>query len=347
MTLKERVESFSELGRILRDALDGNEAGITTGLNAVINDQQFKNQWFTPENVRMAISAIAGELTSENLEKWTGLYQIPDQVTIPVNVGVVMAGNIPLVGFHDFLSVLVTGNKLIAKKSTKDPDLITFVSDLLIHINPGFRDKIAFADGTLEGFDAIIATGSDNSSRYFEYYFGKYPHIIRKNRTSIAIIEGNETAAELNLLGNDIFSYFGLGCRSVSKIYIPGGYDIAGMVSNWSAFAKIINHNKYANNYDYNKAVFIVSKEPFIDSGFLLLKENKGLSSPVAVLYFEYYDSLAEAVKKIENAKDKIQCIISRNYTPFGHSQSPHLWDYADGIDTVEFLLKKNQAVIL
>lgn len=341
MILKELIDSFSELGRILRDALDGKEAGIAAELNTVINDQHFKNQWFTSENVRMAISAIANELTGENLTKWTDPYQIADEVTNPFKVGVVMAGNIPLAGFHDLLSVLITGNNLIAKKSSKDTDLIVFIADLLADINPGFRDRIVFTNETLTEFDAIIATGSDNSSKYFEYYFGKYPHIIRKNRNSVAIIEGNETPNELTLLGHDLFAYFGLGCRSVSKIFVPKGYDIAGMAPNWRPFSQIINHNKYANNYDYNKAISIVNKEPFIDIGFLLLRENEALASPVAVLHFEYYDSLAEVDQKIQSAREKIQCIFGRNNTPFGQSQSPSLWDYADEIDTVEFLQKK------
>ncbi len=341
MTLNERIESFSELGRILRNSLEGADTRYSSDLEKLINDQQYKNQWLTPENVRMAIKAIADELTHENLINWTNRYPSLDSVDSAINVGVIMAGNIPLVGFHDFLSVLISGNNLIAKTSSKDPELIVYISNMLCNINPGFKKKITFTDGLIKGFDAVIATGNDNSSRYFEYYFGKYPHIIRRNRNSVAIIEGFETEAELSKLGSDIFSYFGLGCRSVSKIYLPSGYDITEMTHNWSRYSTIINHNKYANNYDYNKAVFLVNKEKFIDTGYLLLKENKGIASPVSVLYFDLYNSINEVFQEVEDSREKIQCIVNRRNIPFGMAQSPRLWDYADGTDTIDFLLKK------
>ena len=253
-----------------------------------------------------------------------------------------MAGNIPLAGFHDFLSVLISGNNLIVKTSSKDSELIVYISDILCSINPSFRDNIEFAEGTLSNFDIVIATGSDNSSRYFDYYFGKYPSIIRKNRNSIAIIEGDETGDELEGLGTDIFSYFGLGCRNVSKIYVPKGYDFRSMIRYWDTFAGVISHPKYANNYDFNKAVYLVNKEAFYDAGYILLKEDSRISSPVSVLYYEYYESQTALKQQIELLKEKIQCMIGRHNIPFGKAQSPNLWDYADGIDTIEFLLKKN-----
>ncbi len=314
----------------------------SSDLENLINDQQYKNPWFTPDNVRMAIKAIADELTYENLESWTSSYPELNSKRKSINVGVVMAGNIPLVGFHDFLSVLIAGHTLTAKTSSKDQQLIVFISKVLCEINPEFSDKITFTEGLLKGFDAIIASGSDNSSRYFEYYFGKYPHIIRKNRNSIAIITGSETKEALSRLGSDVFSYFGLGCRSVSKIYVPDGYDIKSLTAAWKEYDHVISHNKYANNYDYNKAVFIVNKDEFLDAGFLLCKNSTGISSPVAVLYFEYYDSINNVYMEIERIKTKIQCIVSDNDIPFGMAQLPHLWDYADGLDTIDFLLKKN-----
>lgn len=343
MTLKERIESFSDLGRILRNSLTGTDNRFSSELEKLINNQQYKNPWFTPENVRMAIQAIADELTFVNLKIWTEQYPELGSDNKSANIGVVMAGNIPLVGFHDFLSVIITGNNLITKTSSKDPELIVFISNILCDINPGFKKKITFTDGLLRGFDAVIATGSDSSSRYFEYYFGKYPHIIRKNRNGVAILEGNETEEELSKLGIDVFSYFGLGCRSVSKIYLPAGYDIAKMSLNWSRYSAIINHNKYANNYDYNKAIFLVNKEEFIDTGYLIFKENKSISSPAAVLYFSFYNSSNDVFQEVENRMGKIQCIIGSRNIPFGKAQAPHLWDYADGIDTVDFLLKKNE----
>jgi len=341
MNLEERIKSFAVLGEILRNVLNGRSGSYGEQLNALIDNQHKLNPWFTPENVRTAVKAIADELTEENLIKWTNAYPELKKNINPVKAGVIMAGNIPLAGFHDFLSVLISGNNLIAKTSSKDSELIVKISEILCSINPGFRVKIEFTEGTLANFDVVIATGSNNSSRYFEYYFGKYPNIIRKNRNSIAIIEGNETDAELESLGTDIFSYFGLGCRNVSKIYVPKEYDFSAMTRNWDAFSSIISHNKYANNYDFNKAVYLVNKEIFHDTGYLLFKEERVLSSPVSVLHYEYYDSQTAVKLQTELLKEKIQCVVGRHNIPFGKAQSPHLWDYADGIDTLEFLLKK------
>lgn len=341
MNLSERIEAFSELGELLRNTLAGKPTKYSSNLTQLIETQHLKNQWFTPDNVRMAIKAIADEMTLENLTKWTNAYPALKLPCRQIRVGIIMAGNIPLAGFHDFLSVLITGNNLVAKTSQKDAELIVFLSEILCDINHGFADKIKLSQETLSDFDAIIATGSDNSSRYFEYYFGRYPNIIRKNRNSVAIIGGSETDEELQNLGTDIFSYFGLGCRNVSKIYVPEGYDFTNMIRSWNSFAGIMNHNKYANNYDFNKAVFLVNKEKFMDTGYLLLKENNALSSPVAVLYYELYKSVDKVNGQLENLKEKIQCKVGRNFIPFGKTQSPQLWDYADGIDTIEFILKK------
>jgi len=342
MRLKERIESFSELGQVLRDSLGEKATRYSSELGDLINTQQFKNAWFTPENVRMAIKAIANELTYGNLEKWVNSYPELNSERESINVGVVMAGNIPLVGFHDFLAVLISDYSLTAKTSSKDQQLIVFINKILCDINPEFRNRVTFTDGLLKGFDAVIATGSNNSSRYFEYYFGKYPHIIRRNRNSAAIIRGEETEKEISDLGLDIFSYFGLGCRSVSKIYLPDGYDISKMTQNWSQYSALTNHRKYGNNYDYNKAIFIVSKDKFVDTGYLLIRESKELTSPIAVLNYEFYNSIKDVYQHIKEISNLIQCIVSRNDIPFGMAQLPHLWDYADGIDTIDFLLKKN-----
>jgi hypothetical protein len=347
MNLEERIKSFAVLGETLRRFLDDKSASGNERLNMMIGIQHIHNPWFTPDNVRKAVTSIANELTPENLTIWTGNYPLLNVMTHPLRVGLIMAGNIPLVGFHDFLSVLISGNNLIAKTSSKDRDMIKFVSDTLCDINPLFKDKIEFTEGTLTNFDAVIATGSDNSSRYFDYYFGKYPNIIRKNRNSIAILEGDESDDDLENLGTDIFSYFGLGCRNVSKIYCPEGYNLKNMCEHWNNFSEVISHSKYANNYDFNKAVFIVNRESFLDTGYLILKEDSRLSSPVSVLFYEYYKS-REAVKhQTEHLKVKIQCIVGKHDIPFGTAQSPHLWEYADGIDTIEFLLKKKLAGIL
>jgi hypothetical protein len=347
MNLEDRIKSFALLGETLREALNNPSSVYYDDLNAIVLNQQIINPWFTPENTRMAFRAIANELSLENLVEWTGRYPELNNRRHPLKTGVIMAGNIPLVGFHDFLSVLVSGNNLIAKTSSKDSQLITVISQMLCSINPEFTGRIEFTDGTLKNFDMVIATGSNNSSRYFEYYFGRFPNIIRKNRNSIAIIEGDESAEELKALGTDIFSYFGLGCRNVSKIYLPQGYDVSSLLNIWDVFSGIISHSKYANNYDFNKAIYIVNKEKFHDTGYLLLKEDKAISSPVSVIHYEYCDSQGFITQQTDQLKDKIQCIVGRNNTQFGKSQFPSLWDYADNIDTLEFLLKKNMAGIL
>lgn len=347
MNLQERIRSFAALGESLRNSLDEKSERTDDKVNVLIKSQQIHNPWFTPENVSRAAKSIANELTIENLIRWTNRYPRLDEEAIPLNVGIIMAGNIPLVGFHDFLSVLITGNNLIAKTSSKDHELMVYIRDILCSINPLFAEKIEFTEGPLSNFDAVIATGSDNSSRFFDYYFGKYPNIIRRNRNSIAIIEGNETDDEIESLGIDIFSYFGLGCRNVSKIYFPKGYDLNSVFKHWNNFSYITSNTKYANNYDFNKAVYIVNKETFYDTGYLLIKEDSRLSSPVSVLYYEYYESQDAVKQQTELLKEKIQCVVGRHNIPFGKAQSPELWDYADGIDTIEFLLKKKIAGIL
>jgi hypothetical protein len=341
MNLKKRCEAFAELGSLLRKTISDIGRGEKTDMDQLIRSQYNKNQWFTSENVIAAISAVADELTPGNLEKWTSMYPELENSSEKHNVGVIMAGNIPLVGFHDFLCVLITGNKLIARTSSKDSDLIVYISELLCSINNEFREMINFTEGTLTGFDAVIATGSNNTSRYFEYYFGKYPHIIRKNRNSIAILDGTETYDEIKELGKDIFSYFGLGCRNVSKIYLPEGYDIANLTRCWNDYSPVAMNSKYANNYDYYKAIFLVNREPFTDTGYLLMKEDKKIASPVAVLYYEYFSTYGNLIKEIKLIEENIQCTVSKNHTPFGQAQKPALWEYADGIDTIEFLLKK------
>ena len=347
MDLQERIKSFAALGETLRNSLDEKSGTTNDKLNVLIASQHIYNPWFTPENVRRAVTEIANELTEENLTRWTNRYPTLNEEIIPFKVGIIMAGNIPLVGFHDFLSVLITGHNLIVKTSSKDHELIVYISDILCSINPSFAEKIIFTEDSLTNFDVVIATGSDNSSRFFDYYFGKYPNIIRRNRNSIAIIEGDETDDEIESLGIDIFSYFGLGCRNVSKIYCPKGYDLKSVFKHWNNFSTITSNSKYTNNYDFNKAVYIVNKETFYDTGYLLLKEDTRLSSPVSVLYYEYYESQHAVKQQTELLKEKIQCIVGKHGIPFGKAQSPELWDYADGIDTIEFLLKKNLAGIL
>lgn len=340
MNLNDRISAFAELGHRLREGLEG-KGEFAGQLGTVIDNQHINNPWFTPDNVRMAVGAIAGALTKSGLEQWTSAYPHLQTEVKPMTVAVIMAGNIPAVGFHDMLSVLISGNNLLAKTSARDTDLINLFSEILCHINGQFRGKISVTDAQVTGFDAVIATGSDNSARYFEYYFGKYPSIIRRNRNSLAILEGNETDKELEDLGKDVFSYFGLGCRNVSKVYVPRGYDMERMIRSWEKFGAVISHSKYAGNYDFNKAVYLVNKEPFLDTGHLLIKKDSRLSSPVAVLYWDDYSSRDELAVQTEALQKKIQCIAGYNYLPFGTTQYPDLWDYADGVDTLLFLSEK------
>jgi len=300
------------------------------------------NGWFTKENIHFAINSWAEALKEDSLENWLSAYKF-DEVS-PKTVAIIMAGNIPLVGFHDFLSVLITGHNVIVKQSSKDKQLLPFLVKYLEYVEPQFKGKISFTEERVIGYDAIIATGSDNTARYFEYYFKNKPHIIRKNRNSVAILTGNETDAQLHLLGEDIFRYFGLGCRNVSKLFVPKDYIFDKLFEAVYDWHPLMDIHKYANNYDYNKAVYLMSEFNFLDNGFFMLKEDESYSSPIATCFFEYYENPEALKSKLQADADKIQCVVTNgfyeNEIAFGQTQSPHLWDYADGVDTVSFLLK-------
>ncbi len=295
-----------------------------------------KNPWFTPDSIHIAVQNIAKQyLQKEKLQKWLAAYEIPIQ---PKKVGIVMAGNIPLVGFHDFLCGYISGHTLLLKLSSKDEILIAHIIKKLAEWDPEVLGQIKIAE-KLNGCDAYIATGSNNTSRYFEEYFGKYPHIIRKNRTSVAILEGNETEEELEKLADDVFLYYGLGCRNVSQLYIPQGYDITKLFKPFAKYEDLINHNKYKNNYDYYLAIYLLNKVNCLTSGAVLLVENPSPFSAVSVLHYQFYetkekDALIDKLK----ASNEIQCIVAKDQTPFGISQCPALKDYADGVDTMQFL---------
>jgi len=253
-----------------------------------------------------------------------------------------MAGNIPLVGFHDWLCVFVTGNRAKVKLSDKDRRLLPVLVNKLGEWSHQSREQTIFIGDTdkLTGFDAVIATGSNNTARYFEQYFGKYPHIFRSNRTSLAVLKGDETPEELRLLGNDIFHYFGLGCRNVSHIMVPEGFDLNRIFEAVYPFGEIIHHHKYANNYDYNRAVFLLNQVPFLDNHFVMLRESSDLFSPLAVVHYQYYRSGTEIYEYLTLNESKIQAIIGKGFIPFGQAQCPTLADYADGVDTMEFLTR-------
>ncbi|WP_419211408.1 acyl-CoA reductase [Maribacter sp. X9] len=300
------------------------------------------NGWFTMDNCMHAFYEWGNLLTRENLNDWLAKYDVRSNKEI--TVALIMAGNIPLVGFHDLLSVLITGNKALVKLSSNDQKLIPLLIDYLKDIEPYFKDKVVFTKEKLGHYDAVIATGSNNTARYFEYYFSKKPNIIRKNRNSVAVLKGTETTAELTALGEDIFRYFGLGCRSVSKLFVPTEYDVDAFYKAIYPYSEIINHHKYANNYDYNKAVYLMSEFKILDNGFLVLKEDESYASPIASVFYEHYTDLEELRSRLIAEKEKIQCIVSSGFIEveftFGETQKPSLSDYADGIDTVEFLLR-------
>ncbi len=344
MTLETRIKAFSELGLLLQKYTESKDldSNFSQKLVNVIRNAELQNAWFTQEYIQCAIKEWANLLTVDNLSSWLQPYSF-DHFE-PKKVAVVMAGNIPLVGFHDFLSVLISGHNFIGKLSSNDNVLIPFLAQELIHIEPHFESKIEFTKNKLPRFEAVIATGSNNTARYFEYYFKEKPHIIRKNRNSAVIIDGTETKEELERLGNDIFKYFGLGCRNVSKLFVPKAYNFDQFFKAMFAYKEIINHHKYANNYDYNKAVYLMSSIELLDNGFLLLKEDTQFSSPIGVLYYETYESDSKLKRRLDNAKDNIQCIVGKHplsEVDFGQAQAPRVDDYADGVDTMRFLTQK------
>ena len=351
MSLEKRIKAFVQLGLFLKQF----DSAIKNDEMSVINEEYYDmfdelilrqkafNGWFTKESVLMSITAIANSMSKESLNRWVSNYNINDDSEKVI--GVIMAGNIPLVGFHDMLSVLITGNSIQAKLSSNDNTLIKKIAEILVRIEPLFKDKIVFSE-RLEGFDAVIATGSDNTARYFKQYFGKYPHIIRKNRNSVAIINSDDKVEDIKLLGQDVFQYFGLGCRSVSKLFLPKGYKIDLIFESFfEEYQNVTQNNKYANNYDYNKAVYLMGSNALLDNGFLLMKEDTRMDSPVGVLNYEYYDSIEDLENTLEAQINSLQCVVSSNKTPistlaFGEAQCPQLNDYADGVDTVKFLLE-------
>ncbi|WP_316827677.1 acyl-CoA reductase [Pedobacter miscanthi] len=331
LTQEKVITAFNKLGILLTNPTDILGNAIYSVENA--------NAWFTVENVKKSVLSFAEMLNEADLAIWFNSVKFSAS---PKKVGLILAGNIPMVGLHDVLSVLATGNMALIKLSSADDKLIKTVLAELIKIEPAFEDKIEYVE-RLKDFDAVIATGSNNSSRYFDYYFGKVPNIIRKNRNSVAVLDGLESFEDIQNLGSDIFDYFGLGCRNVSKIYFPKDYDIANFYEGIESFQPIINHFKYNNNYDYNKSIYLVNAAKHFDNGFLLLKEDENLTSPLAVLFYEEYEQLQEVEEKLKDKSENIQCVITKsplsmNTFGFGQSQHPKLWDYADNVNTIEFL---------
>ena len=315
----------------------------TEQFNDIFEKAEQQNSWFTRANVIFAFKSWSEALSKNNVQQWLSQYQLP-QTTSPKKILIIMAGNLPLVGLHDLLCVLVTGHKAIVKLSSNDCVLLPYLITQMKTFAPEWTEAVTFTDDKVTEYDAVIATGSNNTARYFEYYFGKKPHIIRKNRHSVAVLTGKETPEELFALGKDIFLYYGLGCRSISKLFVPKGYDFNLLFQAIYPYKDIIQEQKYANNYDYNKAVYLMSLFQLLENGFLLLKEDEHYGSPIATLFYEYYTDVDSLKEKLTTDAEKIQCVVAHNFTTeevdFGETQIPQLWDYADGVDTLNFLLK-------
>lgn len=303
-------------------------------VNEIIKREKSYNGWFTEDAVRSSLYHLGIRLNKEELSSW--LSNVEPAIK-PKKVGIIMAGNLPLVGFHDFLSVVMSGNIAVVKMSRDDSRLLPILIEILKALQPDLEERIQIVD-RVNGIDAVIATGSNNSARYFEKYFGHLPNVIRKNRTSLAVIEGDESKEELEELGKDIFTYFGMGCRNVSQLLIPRDFDLDRFFAAIVDFGDVVNHHKYANNYDYHKAIYLMNQEKLIENGFLLTKEDDCLFAPISVLLYCRYEDASEVKKYIENRGEEIQVVVGRNYTPFGKAQSPKLDDYADGVNTLAFL---------
>ena len=328
-TVAERIGHLTKLGEELqkREVL---EEAIAIGVSS--------NVWFVEEFVRSGIEALYHQMLNEEaLIKWLSSYDIANGVN--KTIGIIMAGNIPLVGFHDFLCGYVCGCKMKIKLSGKDDRLLPYLLKLLGDIDTSLKDSVQIIE-KLEGFEAIIATGSNNSYRYFEYYFRQYPKVLRRNRNSVAIIRGDETIEELTRLADDVFMYFGFGCRNVSKIYVPEGYDITQLFPAFEKYKWFHHHNKYMNNYDYNRSILLLNNTPHLANEFIMLQDYSSLSSPIAMLYYQRYKDGEHQRELLKKEQPNIQCIVGgAEGLKFGESQKPTLNDYADGIDIVKFIL--------
>lgn len=331
------------------DALSEWGYHILTNLNtdrfqAKIKEAHFYNRWFTPDYTQKALKAISEEfLNKENLKQWAESYAI--EKVDPKAIGIVMAGNIPLVGFHDLLAVLVSGHQAVVKLSEKDDKLLPFLLKELGHIDPDLANRITIT-GKLQGFDAVIATGSNLSARYFEYYFRDYPRIIRRNRNGVGVLTGNESQGQLMGLAEDVFRYFGLGCRNVAKIYVPEAYDFVPLMQVFENYKDVINHKPYENNYLYNKSFMVMDNEGFMDTGFFMVRESDSLASPIAMLHYSYFTTKDALKQELQQRREEIQCVVGDpeahemvEVQP-GYAQHPSLWDYPDKVDTMEFLTK-------
>jgi len=337
ISLSERVSSLVLLGHFLSDL-------STLEIAAVCHRAEIENPWFTQDNIKKSLGAIKDQfLNQEALHQLIDTYKLDDNIPSK-KIGLILAGNIPLVGLHDVLCCYLTGHISLIKYSDKDKVLLQLLIKKLTEINENNTSYFVEVAKLIE-YDAAIVTGSNTTAKHFEYYFGHVPHIIRKNRNSVAILTGSETEDELQVLGNDVFSYFGLGCRNVSKIFVPTGYDITRLFVVFDTYKEVIFHNKYKNNYDYNVALLLLNKEKFLHNDMLILRESDQIISRIGSLHYQYYDNIDDLNTWLDTHKDEIQCVVSNgdvkgvDVVPFGKSQCPSILTYADGVDTIQFLL--------
>jgi hypothetical protein len=333
MTFQQRVDAIIYLGQQMGQ--------LEQQKPELLQKAYAYNNWFTPENISLACRSWEMQLQADAVTQFVKGYDIP--VAEPKTIAIITAGNIPFVGLHDLICVVLSGHRALLKLSEDDTVLMKAIVEVLHDFQPEMKDCIYISEDRLpKEFDAVIATGSNNTNRYFEYYFRNKKSLLRGSRHSVAVIKGNESDEDMQRLADDVFMYFGLGCRNVSKVYIPKGFDFAKLYENTHHYDHLIHHHKYANNYTYHKAILMMDRTPILDNNLLLMKEDAGMSSPLSMLYYEYYDNLDKVVEKIEADKEHIQCVVSAidkdGWQPLGRAQFPSLFDFADGVDTMQFL---------
>jgi hypothetical protein len=339
--------SLVQFGKFLRSFLDSDSwPGFQSGVDQREFDNfksstekaESNNAWFSRKMIRLSMESWAKNLIEDNIDKWMSKYDVPSSIN--KNVLIICAGNLPLVGFHDIVCCILLNINTQVKLSKNDNVLIPAILNVLYLFDSELQDRIKICNEKPDNYNYVIATGSNNSNRYFEYYFGKFPHIFRRNRTSIAVVHSEISDDQLKSLSHDMLQYYGLGCRSVTKLYLPEKFSLDRIYNSVFNYKDLINHNKYMNNYDYNRSIFLLGKKLFFDNGFLILKEDKSLFSPISVVNFEYYSSMETLEKELNVLSNEIQCMVGEGGIPFGTAQKPELWDYADGVDTIDFLTK-------
>ncbi len=348
MKLTERIDRLLIIGDFLGEYVTNTSSVFKKEcllFREVCQNEVNYNPWFTEANVEYALTYWSKVLTQENLNKWMSLYtQKRLEEVKPKTVLIISAGNIPLVSFHDIISVFLSGHKAVVKLSSKDKNLIPFLFNVLASKHAEVNEFVTFAEGKVGLYDAVIATGSDMSQSYFESYFGKVPHIFRGHRNSIAVLTGKETKEELKALADDVFLYFGLGCRNVSKIFVPQNYNFDLLIEAFSSWEHVFYNHHYLNNYEYQKTIYLLNKESFIDGGFFMMKQSEKISSPIGVIFYDYYSDIRILAAEMKSWSSQVQCVVSKEdrlfeSVAFGKTQQPNLWDYADNVDVINFLM--------